>query len=220
MKGYLIKDARLMWHNKRLFFTMLFVMLFALYQSGAYSFIIGYVTMIGILFAITTMSYDEYDKSIVYLMTLPAGRTAYVAEKYVLMFGCGLTGAVLSSFLCVMLYRDIAMQILMETAVIYLVMLLLQLIMLPLQLKFGGEKGRVVLIAVLACAMVIITSLRDILSYFFGSYEAGLRVLDEYFEVILSLPAAVIGIIVFAIYFIFLAISFLISRKIVGSREF
>ncbi len=220
MKGYFIKDARVMWHNKRLFFIMLCVMLFALYQSGAYSFIIGYVTMIGILFAITTMSYDEYDKSIVYLMTLPAGRTAYVVEKYVLMLGCGLIGAVLSSFFCIMRYRDAAMQILIETAVIYLAMVLFQFIMLPLQLKFGGEKGRVVLIALLACVMVVVTSLRDILSYFFGSYEAGIRVLDEYFEKILSMPAVVIGMIVFAIYAVCFAISFLFSRKIVGSREF
>lgn len=220
MKGFLIKDVRVIWHNSRLFLIMLGVMLLASYKTGAHSFIIGYATMIGILLAITTVSYDEYDKSIVYLMTFPAGRKAYVAEKYVLMFGCGLAGLAISSLFCMMLYRDIAMQILMEAAVIYMLMLIVQFIMLPLQLKFGGDKGRMVLLALLAVAMVVITSLDDVLSFFFGSYEEGLDVLDGLVDRFLCLPAAVIGMIAFAICFVCLTISYQISRKIVCNREF
>ncbi|MCM1155227.1 MAG: ABC-2 transporter permease [Roseburia sp.] len=220
MKGFLVKDIRVIWHSSRIFLIMLVVMLLAARQAERYSFIIGYVTMIGFLLAITTVSYDEQDKSIVYLMTLPAGRKVYVLEKYVLMFGCGLLGAAVSSLFCMALYRGIAMQILKETVLIYVLMALVQLIMMPLQLKFGGEKGRMVLIALLAVAMVVITSLDDVLRFFFGSYEAGISTLKGLAQGILAQPPVVIALTVLTVCFICLAVSYLISRKTVENREF
>lgn len=218
MKGLLIKDARTIWHSKKIFIIMLMVAVFALYQSEADNFIIGYMTMIGLLLAISTISYDEYDKSIVYLMTLPAKRSAYVAEKYVLMFGCGLAGTIISALLCLAMYHDTA--ILIQAALVYVLMALLQLIMLPLQLKFGGEKGRMVLYGLLAVAVVIFTSLDSILGYFFGSYEAGTEALDGFINGLLSLSPIVIGIIILAVSLLCFIISFLISKRIVENREF
>lgn len=218
MKGLLIKDARTIWHSKKIFIIMLMVAVLALYQSEAGNFIIGYMTMIGVLLAVGTISYDEYDKSIVYLMTLPAERSAYVAEKYVLMFGCGLAGTIISTLLCLVIYHDTS--ILIQAVLIYVLMAILQFIMLPLQLKFGGEKGRVVLYALLGVAVVVFTSLDGILGYFFGSYEAGIGVLDGFINGILSLPPVVNGIIILAVGLLCFTISFLISKRIVENREF
>ena len=46
-------------------------------------------TIVTAIFAITTISYDEFDNGLAFLMTLPVTRKQYVAEKYLL--GAGLT---------------------------------------------------------------------------------------------------------------------------------
>lgn len=220
MKGFLVKDARLIWHNKRLFLIMLVVSLFALWKTGSYSFIIAYITMIGILLAVTTISYDEYDKSIVYLMTMPAGRAVYVAGKYIVMFGGSLIGTALGTLTCIIMYPELAMDIAVQAGVICAVMVPLQLVMMPLQLKFGGEKGRMVLMGLLASVMVIAASLEDIMAFVFGSYEVGLAVVDDSIKKLRSMPAAAAWVFIAALCAALFALSFQISRKIVQKREF
>ena len=91
MRGLLVKDIELMKQQKQ-FFILVIVMgiILNLTGSGSVSFATGYFTIITAIFAITTMSYDEFDNGFVFLMTLPVSRKQYVAEKYIL--GIGLTG--------------------------------------------------------------------------------------------------------------------------------
>ena len=151
-----------------MFLILLVVMFLAFQNYAGYSFLIGYNTMIFILLALNTMSLDEYNKSSAFLMTLPIKRETYVLEKYILMSGFSLAGAVLTMLLCMALHRETALQLLAEALLIYVVMLFFQLLMLPIQLKFGGEKGRAVLICFLACITVITTSLVKSLPKIFG----------------------------------------------------
>ncbi|MDE5598408.1 MAG: ABC-2 transporter permease, partial [Lachnospiraceae bacterium] len=74
MKGLLIKDLELVWHNKKLFLIMLVVMFLAFQNYDGYSFLIGYNTMIFILLILNTMTLDEYYKSMPFMMTLPVKR--------------------------------------------------------------------------------------------------------------------------------------------------
>ena len=75
------------------FFVLVVVMgvILNLAGSGSVSFAIGYFTIVTAIFAITTISYDEFDYGLAFLMTLPVTRKQYVAEKYLL--GAGLTAA-------------------------------------------------------------------------------------------------------------------------------
>ena len=92
MKGLFVKDIELMKQQKQ-FFILVVVMgvILNLAGSGSSSFAAGYFTFVTAIFAITTISYDEFDNGLAFLMTLPVTRKQYVAEKYLL--GAGLTAA-------------------------------------------------------------------------------------------------------------------------------
>lgn len=220
MKGLLIKDLELIWHNKKMFVIMLVVMLLVFQNYNGYSFIIGYNTMIFMLLVLNTMTLDEDNKSIAHLMTLPVKRKTYVLEKYVLMSGFSLAGAVLTTLFCILLHRETALVILMEALGIYIIMLLLQLLMIPVQLKFGGEKGRVVLIGLLACVTVVATSLVRELPGIFGIQGKLGEVLNDIYTWFVSLGKAALAIVACLILVVCMAVSYLVSRRIMCRREF
>ena len=91
MKGLFVKDIELMKQQKQ-FFILVVVMevILNLAGSGSVSFATGYFTIVTAIFAITTISYDEFDNGLAFLMTLPVTRKQYVAEKYLLSraYGC------------------------------------------------------------------------------------------------------------------------------------
>lgn len=220
MKGLFIKDCELIWHNKRMFLIMLVVMFLAFQNYDGYSFLIGYNTMIFILLALNTMSLDEYYKSTSFLMTLPVKRETYVTEKYILMIGFSFIGTALTTLICILLHREMVLQLLLEALVIYLVMVFFQLLMLPVQLKFGGEKGRIVLIGLLACVTVIATSLVKGLPQIFGMQGAFGELLRNGLTWFLALQKAAMVLIVGLIFAVCGAVSYLVSRRVVLRREF
>ena len=72
MKGLFVKDIELMKQQKQ-FFILVVVMevILNLAGSGSVSFATGYFTIVTAIFAITTISYDEFDNGLAFLMTLP-----------------------------------------------------------------------------------------------------------------------------------------------------
>ena len=70
MKGLFVKDIELMKQQKQ-FFILVVVMevILNLAGSGSVSFATGYFTFVTAIFAITTISYDEFDNGLAFLMT-------------------------------------------------------------------------------------------------------------------------------------------------------
>ena len=69
MKGLFVKDIELMKQQKQ-FFILVVVMevILNLAGSGSVSFATGYFTIVTAIFAITTISYDEFDNGLAFLM--------------------------------------------------------------------------------------------------------------------------------------------------------
>ena len=147
MKGLFVKDIELMKQQKQ-FFILVVVMgvILNLTGSGSVSFATGYFTIVTAIFAITTISYDEFDNGLAFLMTLPVTRKQYVTEKYLL--GAGLTAAAwgiatITGVIC----KGVAelQGCLSETIIGSLIDIPLALLMLavslPLVIHFGAEKG-------------------------------------------------------------------------------
>ena len=78
-----MKDVNLLKGQKQ-FFGALFVMiiLFTVIQSDP-TFSITYTTLMFAILTMTTMSYDDFENGLCYLLTLPVSRREYVTEKYV-----------------------------------------------------------------------------------------------------------------------------------------
>lgn len=220
MKGLLIKDYKIIAHNKKMFVIMLIVQLLALQNYDGYSFLIGYNTMIFVLLAFNTISTDEYYRSSSFLMTMPIKRKTYVTEKYALMLGFSFLGAILSIVFCILLHREMAFILLLEGIAIYFFLALFQLLMLPIQLKFGGEKGRIVLISLLACVTVVITSLNKILPGLLGIQGSIGNLIQNTVFWFVSLPAGMITLIALSVFTVCFIISYCISLKILQKKEF
>ncbi len=220
MKGLLIKDYKLIMHNKRLFLVLMIVWLLVFQKYNGYSFLIGYSTMIFVLLVINTMSMDEYYKSTPYLITMPVSRNTYVTEKYILMLGFSLTGAVLSTVLCIVIHTDLLQRLIIESIAIYIILALFQLFMLPIQLKFGGDKGRIALIGLLSCVTVIATSMDKILPGLFG-IQGGIGAIAQNAVLwFFGLPAVIKAVNVTVVCAVCFAVSYGASLHIMQKKEF
>lgn len=84
MKGLLIKDGRLMiTQGKTLLGIAAFMIICSFLQGDSFpQFAASYSIMMTTIFTISTVSYDEYDNGIKYLLVLPVERRTYVKEKY------------------------------------------------------------------------------------------------------------------------------------------
>ena len=87
MRGLLMKDLQLMKVNKRMLFIIVALAVVMLVMGNSMnSFVIGYVTLVFAFQVLTTITYDEYDQSGAFLMTMPVTRMLYTLEKYVFAF--------------------------------------------------------------------------------------------------------------------------------------
>lgn len=146
MKGLFVKDIELMKQQKQ-FFILVVVMGVILNLAGSGSFATGYFTFVTAIFAITTISYDEFDNGLAFLMTLPVTRKQYVAEKYLL--GAGLTAAAwgiatITGVICkgVAELQGCLSEKIIGTLIYIPLALLMLAVSLPLVIHFGAEKGR------------------------------------------------------------------------------
>lgn len=153
MKGLLIKDFKLMKGQKTFFILIVAISAGIAAFSDNPSFIINFLPFVLSLFTLSTISYDEFDNGNAFLFTLPVSRAGYTVEKYCLS---GLLGggawvlATLFAMIFGILKETAAISEIAMTAVMILpVLIVIQAVMIPFQLKFGGEKGRIALIGAL-----------------------------------------------------------------------
>lgn len=150
MKGLLIKDFRLLKNQKSFLLTFLLIGVGMLFTELDSFLIISYLTFLFSAFAVSSISYDELDNGFAFLFTLPVSRRGYVAEKYLfgLLFGGGawFISTLLTTVIAAFRQGEGLLEI-FPAVFVYLVMILIYLsIVLPIQLKFGAEKGRLIIL--------------------------------------------------------------------------
>lgn len=167
MSGLLIKDFRLLLQRKQ---SMVFLLVLAVIlnwtMGESNSFIMGYLPLISLIFATGTISYDEFDNGYPFLLTLPITRRQYVLEKYLLCFVTGLIGVVLAGVIGVIcsVVRGNAVDGMLALTIPFLaVSCMLMDLMIPVMLKYGAEKSRIVLIVIMGVVVYSIGKLNHIL---------------------------------------------------------
>lgn len=157
MKGMLIKDFQLIFSNKRYFLILLLIMVFISFAGNGenYGFL---VTFCGVCFgvmALNTISFDEQDGGLPYIMTLPVTRNMYVAGKYIFAAVMVAIGIILSGVL-VMLGRlttgsgPALRELLIIGAVSFVLFVSFVFILMPIQFRFGSDNGRLMIIIFVA----------------------------------------------------------------------
>ncbi len=162
MRGLLIKDFRLMKNQGRSLIIIVAVAVAVNLWIDNYAFIIAYLGFIGVSLAMSTITYDEYDNGNAFLFSLPITPKEYAAEKYIfsLLFvgGAWLIGTVGGAAMQLAKEATTMGDIFAVDLMLLPALILILAIMLPFQLKFGAEKGRIIRIVVLMLGVGIIAA--------------------------------------------------------------
>lgn len=217
MKGLLIKDFRLMKGQKNFFFVIVVISVGMAAFSEDLSFMMSFLPFVLSLFTLSTISYDEFDNGNAFLFTLPVSRAGYTIEKYCLALPLGGGAWVLSVLLAMgdVILRETASlsETVMMAAMMLPPLIVIQAVMIPFQLKFGGEKGRIALIGVFGLLSVIGIAAVKAARMFGIDIEDMLGILSA-----ASMGTIVAALMVIAV--ILLLISVKISISIMKNKEF
>lgn len=217
MKGLLIKDLKLIIMQRNVLLVIIVVASLMILRTENYAFGIGYMTFIGALFTLSTISCDEEDNGSAFLFALPISRKRYVMEKYVfgLLFGggCWLIGTLLA--VASVLTKDVAMLWkLPGLAVLVLPILFAFLaVIIPFQLKFGGDRGRIAIIIAIGGVCLVGVGVERLARMFHIELLSVLKRLLEMGRGVITVLALGVGLAV-------LYISYRISVSIMNKKEF
>lgn len=151
MRGMLVKDFRMLWMQKQFFAVIVVLSVFLLFSGQAASFIIFYCMAMGMYLSLSMIAYDEYENGYAFLFTLPVSRRGYVIEKYVFSVICTVAMCSLSATVCGIAEwirqpeLNVAELILTAVSGMFAMQGLFAVIV-PFRLKFGAEKGRIVIV--------------------------------------------------------------------------
>lgn len=162
MKGLLRKDLALVTVNAKTYLVVLFfvaVWMFTTVKGGEISYF-GCIYMIVVFgfVGLGTITSDEQNGAMGFLMTLPVRRSDYVKEKYLLCIMYIVCGWALSVILAAVIYRErifsgdepfVIFSILYMLAAVILIFL-----MIPINFRFGTEVARIVLFGVFAAIVL------------------------------------------------------------------
>ena len=223
MKTLLVKDYRILMTQKKSLFILLIVGVIMVISTFEIDFLTGYMMMMAMVLSLGTVNYDELDNGMAFIMTLPANRKTYAIEKYVFT----MINIVACAAVMLMIYfitkgfvnwQFGTGDMVSVTAGWICGIMILASVMIPLYLKFGAEKRRVVMMLLWGIVAIIAIGGRKLAEVMAGT-EA-MNTINGLFTKISMLPAgvvafAVIGIMVMAIIF-----SLGISIRIMQKKEF
>lgn len=224
MKGLLIKDFKLLTRQKSMLFIVFAIILFFPMLGMDSVFIVSYTMIILLFLTVSTISYDDFDNGMAFLFTLPVERKTYVREKYALGLMAAVGGwlfAVLVSVAYMTVLANESTNTISETVLTNLLICPVALIMweiiLPLQLKFGAEKARVVLFIVAG----VIAALGAVSSKIAAANQEQANIMvNSLAEKLVKMSPVQIGIILFALAIAGLLISYVSSVRIVEKKEY
>ena len=217
MAGLFDKDLRILLQRKQAIVIFLAIAVILGFSTGG-TFVVGYTTFCILILAVSTISYDEFDNGFSFLMTLPITRQSYVVEKYILCSICGVVAWIFSVVVCICenQYKQVTVvteDLLMEAAIMLPIVLFIMDIMIPVQIKYGSEKSRIVLISVMGIVMIVGIGVKK-------AVEMLDLPLESLFEKLQSITE--VQVLVGSIIFIIVAtlLSFAISVRIINNKEF
>ena len=166
MKGFFIKDLHLMLNQKKMLVMFFVIGLLLTISNSDMSFAVSYTMFVMAIMASGTISYDTFENGMAYLMVLPAKRRDYVMEKYILVFATALITGVLISGVALAVASGQGNSIdvkglLLQCGGLFLTLMIMMSFMLPVNIKYGAEKGRLVLFAVFAIVFIAAYIIRN-----------------------------------------------------------
>lgn len=217
MKGLFVKDLKLMSGQKKFVF-LVFLIACMLTATNSAMFVGNYLMIFCSVLVISTISYDEFDNGNAFLFTLPISRKEYVREKYIFGLGvcmvvCFITTLVIVGYQSVVVEHYNRVEGIISSVSGIFVSAFLLSFMIPLQLKFGSEKGRLVLVGISGILGVICFVAVKITKKFDITIDELTHWLDA-----IHPGAVAAGFVVVVL--VMIVISYLISVRVMEKKEF
>lgn len=220
MKGLFVKDLCLMRELKKVVLIIIFISAVFTFSGTDSSFLTGYIVVLTSLLSGMTISYDEMNNGMAFLMTLPVTRKQYVKEKYltgIVMILIGIAYSFALNMVRIFVTEESAN--LNDVFITFMIFGVVGIIMLsfsiPVDLKFGAEKGRLMFIlGVMIVFFTIFLGMRFLEKCSPEKKEAVIQWINEALAGPMIYPVCVvcaIGVV---------GISFVIGCRIMEKKEF
>lgn len=214
MIGLFVKDCYLLVQRKQSLGIFLAVCLLMGFSTDG-SFMVGYLSILSALLALSTISFDDADNGMAFLMTLPVNEKTYADSKYLLgAVFCGGAWVLAVVLLFAMNFlKGLPLNAVenLVSSLVFLPMSALALdLMIPLQLKFGAEKSRIVMIAVFGAFAAVGAVIGRSASGWFDP-DALLAAMDR-------IPTAAYAVTIVALCTAATVISMAVSRRIMANK--
>lgn len=216
MIALLEKDLRLILIRKST--LVIYVIIGAVFTwEFSSSFSGAYLTMLGTMLGLSTLSFDDSDNCMQFLLTLPCTRKQFVVEKYLFVYGfsfvAGLVGLIIIAIASTLKGEPVNAAMCLETIATEIPILAITGgLMIPLQLKYGPEKTRLVLMVLIGAAFI--------LGFLINSIPGMENSLANFVKMLDSMNFYSVLIIAVAVLAILTLVSILVSIKILDSKEF
>lgn len=155
MKGLILKDLYTLKQQGKIYLVMVALFASVAFFSKDSSFLVGFVCVMVTMLPVTALSYDEragWDK---YALAMPLRRRDIVLGKYVLSGIAATLGFVMAFLFTLITGNGLGKSAFMACAFSLISIFLLSVLM-PVFIKFGVEKGRMIMMAVLFIPVGII----------------------------------------------------------------
>ena len=217
MKGLILKDTLYIVKQKKLLamYALCAVMLSFAMDS---TFIVSYFSMIGAILVINTITYDSFENGFAFLMCLPTSPKKYTQAKYLFSL-LGISAVWIISVILQFVSLTIrkapinTFELLSSDLICFAVFMVICGIMIPISLKYGSEKGRIVLIIVAGICCVVVVAVTKFLTPAFSDDIEAFVTKMSLSQIMISLICLFAGLTIF-----FLSLPFSIS--IMKKKEF
>lgn len=219
MKGLLKKDLALLRNTGKVYVAVVGMQIVLGFVSKEMrSFSSSFIMIMLALAGISTLSYDDFENGMPFLMTLPVSRKTYVKEKYLVCFLSGAAGLVLAAVLGIVIFKMPLLHgeepLLFVFPVYFAIAEIMTAVMIPTRIKFGPEKSRVVGMGIVVAIFLAVFGIGSFLELLSVDTDALIRAAQEN----ISGPAIVLGVIAF--YIAIMLISYMFSVKALEKKEF
>lgn len=162
MKGLLIKDLYLIFQKKTILMYLVCCMLMGFSMGVTY--IVSYLAIIMCISGIGTISYDEHDNGYPFLFSLPIDRKTYVREKFVLCLSMTFIGVLFGALIMAIASLTGLDDLTLIDIPLYLLpicagLLVICSTMIMIEICFGAEKGRIVMMMIYGAAIFVVVLL-------------------------------------------------------------
>ncbi len=158
MKGLILKDLFNLKKQGKVY--ILFIAFYSLiaFSTGDSSFLGVMIFIFCTLLPVTALSYDERAQWDKYGLTMPIDRKDMVISKYILGIICAIIGLVLMLIFSTILPSDMEGNVSLLVSLFGASVILLSIV-LPINFKFGVEKGRLLMMLIFFLPAAIIMAL-------------------------------------------------------------